>query len=126
MLFTPAPSTSPGPLSLAPVRHIEVTNAGTGTESIGLHATQAHNPTPTITSNIVWTNKADPWTAMSPTRVTLKSGAKAIVSVTVKVPTNAPHGSSHKAVAWATTIPTLTSGIAMASGAGIREYLTVG
>jgi hypothetical protein len=71
-------------------------------------------------------NKLSSWTSVSRAVLRLRSGTKAVETVTINVPRRAPFGNRH-AVVWAqVSAPAVTGGVRLVNRVGIRVYLTVG
>jgi hypothetical protein len=124
--------TSPDPIAPGTSRtyHVQVTNAGTATETMAAFPAAAAMSARGVFSwssvSPASTDAASSWTTLTPATAVLAPGASYTATVTVTVPAGTPAG-SYYAVLWAG--PQAASAkpgtIALAIYAGIREYLTI-
>jgi hypothetical protein len=107
-------------------RHVEVSNTTTAPLHVAVYAAAASIADGSFTGAAGHTaDELSLWTTLDQDTVDLAPGAKAPVTVTVKVARDAPPGEQY-AVIWAEISGPPGSGVNLVNRVGIRMYLSVG
>jgi hypothetical protein len=109
-------------------RRVEVQNNSSTAQSVRIYAGAAHISSGSFVGDAAAsTNELTQWTSVDQPTLELAPGARALVRVTIAIPSDAAPG-EHYGALWAEirSAPQQKTGIVSASRTGIRLYLSVG